>query len=177
MLRDGQGGSGPHQVVTGVVGEAAGFAQSAGGAHAAGGGAQLDSDRKHKANRCKPALRVQYTPALVAAASSLPPAGRAGRCGGGGRSGQGRGRHLGDLLGLARSARLPSTSGSAHRPGPSPQGLVDAALSRELSADLLHRLPHHLVLELHNEREVGQCVASSLDGPGQGLGGGPTFSM
>lgn len=32
MFRDGQGGSGSHQVVTRVVGEAAGLAQSAGGA-------------------------------------------------------------------------------------------------------------------------------------------------
>lgn len=34
VLRDGQRGSGSHQVVAGVVREAAGFAQRAGGAHA-----------------------------------------------------------------------------------------------------------------------------------------------
>lgn len=34
VLRDGQRGPGPHQIVTGVMGEAAGLAQSTGGAHA-----------------------------------------------------------------------------------------------------------------------------------------------
>lgn len=99
--------------------------------------------------------RSEYAPALVAASSRLPPAGRAGRRGGGGRSGQSGGRHLGDLLGLAGSARLPSTSSSDHRPCPSPQRLVDAALSRELAADLLHRLADHLVLKLHKGRFGG----------------------
>lgn len=75
------------------------------------------------------------SPALVSPPRGLPTAAAAGR-GWAGRPGQGGGRDLRDL-GLC-----------AHR-------LVDAALARELAADLLHRLPHHLVLELGERRRDG----------------------
>lgn len=103
--------------------------------------------KKHSVNT------LNYTPALVAASSGLPPAGGARRGGGGRSSGQSRGGDFGDLLGLSSSDCFPSTSCTPHRYSSSSQRLVDAALSGELPADLLHRLTNHLVLKLHKEKE------------------------
>lgn len=89
-----------------------------------------------------------HTPALVASSSRLPSAGGTGWSGGGWSSRQSGGGNLRDLLGLSSSNCFPSTSPSSSCYCSTSKRLVDAALPRELPADLLHRLANHLVLKL-----------------------------
>lgn len=89
-----------------------------------------------------------HIPALVTPSSGLSPAGGAGRCGGGWSSRQSGGRNLRDLLNLCSSYCCFLSTSSCCYSCCSSQRLVDAALSRELPADLFHCLANHLVLKL-----------------------------
>lgn len=93
-------------------------------------------------------LETRMIPALVASSSGLPPAGGAGRSGGQRSSRQSGRRHLRDLLSFSSSHCFASACPSGSCCRSSSQRFVDAALSRELPADLLHRLANHLVFEL-----------------------------
>lgn len=93
-------------------------------------------------------LETRMIPALVASSSSLPPAGGAGRSGGRWSSRQSGRRHLRDLLSFSSSHCFASSCPSGSCCRSSSQRFVDAALSRELPADLLYRLANHLVFEL-----------------------------
>lgn len=87
-------------------------------------------------------LLFPFSPALISSPSGLAPAAAAGR-GGTRTPRQGGGGHLRDL-------------------GLSPNGLVDAALARELPTDFLHCLPHYLVFELDDKR-LGYWLASEFN--------------
>lgn len=93
-------------------------------------------------------LETRTIPALVASSSSLPPAGGAGRSGGRWSSRQSGRRHLRNLLSFSSSHCFASACPSCSCSRSSSQRFVDAALSGEFPADLLHRLANHLVFEL-----------------------------
>lgn len=112
-----------------------------------------------------------HIPALVTSSSGLSPAGGAGRCGGGWSSRQSGGWNLGDLLNLCSSYCCFLSTSSCCYSCCSSQRLVDAALSRELPADLFYCLANHLVLKLEGWRgggglgqydKVFQCLSQSL---------------